>query len=71
MKRAAESRRRDLLVYVALANLRKKVPFGHLVAQPALRADIASVLRQLHEGPGEGHGTALRSRRPWRDRVGL
>jgi hypothetical protein len=30
LKQAVESRRRDLLVYVALANLRKKVPLGHL-----------------------------------------
>jgi hypothetical protein len=29
-RRAAESRRNELLVYVGLANLRKKVPFGHL-----------------------------------------
>jgi hypothetical protein len=38
VKRAAENRRRDLLVYVALANLRKKVPFGHL--SQTLRWDI-------------------------------
>jgi hypothetical protein len=38
MKRATESRRRDLLVYVAMANLRRRVPFGHLSS--ALRADI-------------------------------
>lgn len=38
LKRAAENRKRDLLVYVALANLRKRVPFGHL--SPSLRADI-------------------------------
>ncbi len=38
MTRAAENRRRDLLVYVALANLRKRVPFGHL--SPSLRSDI-------------------------------
>jgi len=38
VKRAAENRRRDLLVYVALANLRKRVPFGHLSI--SLRADI-------------------------------
>lgn len=35
---AAENRKRDLLVYVALANLRKRVPFGHLSL--SLRADI-------------------------------
>jgi hypothetical protein len=38
VKRAAENRRRDLLVYAALANLRKRVPFGHL--STSLRADI-------------------------------
>lgn len=38
VKRAAENRRRDLSVYVALANLRKRVPFGHLSL--SLRADI-------------------------------
>lgn len=38
MRRAAENRKRDLLVYVALANLRKRVPFGHLSL--SLRADI-------------------------------
>ena len=38
VKQAAENRRRDLLVYVALANLRKRVPFGHLSV--SLRSDI-------------------------------
>jgi DNA phosphorothioation-associated putative methyltransferase len=38
VQRAAENRKRDLLVYLALANLRKRVPFGHLSA--SLRADI-------------------------------
>jgi hypothetical protein len=38
LKRSAESRTNDLLVYVALANLRKRVPFGHL--SPSLRLDI-------------------------------
>jgi hypothetical protein len=38
MQRAAEGRKRDLLVYVALANLRKRVPFGHL--SQGLRFDI-------------------------------
>ncbi len=38
VKLAAENRHRDLLVYVALANLRKKVPFGHL--SQSLRWDI-------------------------------
>jgi len=35
---ATENRKRDLLVYVALANLRKRVPFGHLSL--SLRSDI-------------------------------
>lgn len=38
IRREAQKRKRDLLVYVALANLRKRVPFGHLSA--SLRADI-------------------------------
>jgi hypothetical protein len=38
LKRAAEGRRNDLLVYVALANLRKRVPFGHLSI--GLRLDV-------------------------------
>jgi DNA phosphorothioation-associated putative methyltransferase len=38
VRHAAENRKRDLLVYVALANLRRRVPFGHLPA--SLRADI-------------------------------
>jgi hypothetical protein len=38
IREAAESRGRDLLVYVALANLRKRVPFGHL--SQSLRWDI-------------------------------
>ena len=38
VRRAADTRKRDLLVYVALANLRKKVPFGHL--SQSLRWDI-------------------------------
>lgn len=35
---AADTRRNDLLFYVALANLRKRVPFGNL--SPSLRLDI-------------------------------
>jgi DNA phosphorothioation-associated putative methyltransferase len=40
IKKAAETRKRDLLVYVALANLQKRVPFGHL--SPNLQTDIRS-----------------------------
>ena len=38
VKQAEENRRRDLLVYVALANLSKRVPFGHLSL--SLRSDV-------------------------------
>jgi hypothetical protein len=38
LKRSAEARRNDLLVYLAMANLRRKVPFGHLSA--SLRLDV-------------------------------
>lgn len=38
MERAKENRLQGLLVYVALANLRKRVPFGHL--SQSLRSDI-------------------------------
>jgi DNA phosphorothioation-associated putative methyltransferase len=38
LQRSAESRQNDLLVYVALANLRRRVPFSHLSA--SLRLDI-------------------------------
>jgi hypothetical protein len=38
IRRAAEARRNDLLVYLGLANLRKKVPFGHL--SPRIRLDV-------------------------------
>jgi hypothetical protein len=38
LAQAAENRRNDLLVYLAMSNLRKRVPFGHL--SPVLRLDI-------------------------------
>lgn len=38
LKLAADNRRKDLLVYVALANLRKRVPFGNLSL--GLRLDV-------------------------------
>jgi DNA phosphorothioation-associated putative methyltransferase len=40
LESAAENRRNDLLVYLGLANLRKKVPFGQL--SQSLRFDIRS-----------------------------
>ncbi|PWU19846.1 MAG: hypothetical protein C5B50_05300 [Verrucomicrobia bacterium] len=52
IRRSAEVRQRDLLVYVALANLRKKVPFGHL--SKSLRWDVRAFFgnytRALKEG---------------------
>jgi hypothetical protein len=52
IRKAAEGRRRDLLVYVALANLRKKVPFGHL--SQSLRWDVRAFFgnytRALEQG---------------------
>jgi hypothetical protein len=38
LTRSAEARTNDLLVYLAMSNLRKRVPLGHL--SPALRLDI-------------------------------
>jgi hypothetical protein len=52
VRRAAENRKRDLLVYVALANLRKRVPFGHLSA--SLRADIRAFFGNYTEALKKG-----------------
>lgn len=52
VKRAAENRKRDLLVYVALANLRKKVPFGHL--SQSLRFDIREFFGNYTEALQKG-----------------
>lgn len=38
LQHAADNRRNDLLVYLAMSNLRRKVPFGHL--SPSLRLDV-------------------------------
>jgi hypothetical protein len=38
LEQSTEARRRDLLVYLAMSNLRKRVPFGHL--SPGLRLDV-------------------------------
>lgn len=38
LNQASETRKNDLLVYLAMSNLRKRVPFGHLSA--SLRLDI-------------------------------
>ena len=43
VRRAAEDRKRDLLVYLALANLKKRLPFGHLSS--SLRSDTRLVSR--------------------------
>ena len=52
LRRAAENRKRDLLVYVALANLRKKVPFGHL--SQSLRFDIREFFGNYTEALQKG-----------------
>jgi len=52
VRRAAENRKRDLLVYVALANLRKKVPFGHL--SQSLRFDIREFFGNYTEALQKG-----------------
>ncbi|MBI4661223.1 MAG: DNA phosphorothioation-associated putative methyltransferase [Verrucomicrobia bacterium] len=51
-KRATENRARDLLVYVALANLRKRVPFGHLsmILRADIRAFFGNYTRALEKG---------------------
>ncbi len=51
-KRATEERGRDLLVYVALANLRKRIPFGHLSAslRTDIRAFFGNYTRALEKG---------------------
>lgn len=52
VRRAAENRKRDLLVYVALANLRKRVPFGHL--SQGLRFDIREFFGNYTEALQKG-----------------
>jgi hypothetical protein len=52
VRRAADNRKRDLLVYVALANLRKKVPFGHL--SQSLRFDIREFFGNYTEALQKG-----------------
>ena len=52
VRRASENRKRDLLVYVALANLRKKVPFGHL--SQSLRFDIREFFGNYTEALQKG-----------------
>ena len=52
LKQAEETRRNDLLVYVALANLRKRVPFGHLsgTLRSDIRAFFGNYTRAMEEG---------------------
>ena len=52
VKRSADNRRRDLLVYVALANLRKRVPLGHLSLSLRfdIRAFFGNYTRALEKG---------------------
>lgn len=52
LKRAAEARRNDLLVYLGLANLRKKVPFGHL--SPRLRLDVREFFGSYQRALAQG-----------------
>lgn len=49
---ASERRRQDLLVYVALANLRRRVPFGHISATLRwdIRAFFGNYTRALEKG---------------------
>ncbi|MHC1763388.1 MAG: DNA phosphorothioation-associated putative methyltransferase [Verrucomicrobiia bacterium] len=54
LKRSAEARRKDLLVYLAKANLRRKVPFGHLSA--SLRLDIREFFGNYEKALEEGLG---------------
>ena len=52
VKRSMENRQRDLLVYVALANLRKRVLFGHLslTLRSDIRAFFGNYTRALEKG---------------------
>ena len=52
LKQSAEARRNDLLVYLALANLREKVPYGHLSA--TLRLDVRQFFGNYRGALGKG-----------------
>jgi hypothetical protein len=82
LKKAAEARRNDLLVYLGLANLRKKVPFGHL--SPRLRLDVREFFgnyqRALQQGlellyaagdPGEVELACEELKLGWQDEQAL
>ena len=70
VRRAAEDRKRDLLVYVALANLRKRVPFGHL--SQSLRSDIRAFFgnytRALEKGWSCCMPPGIQAKSNWRAR---
>jgi DNA phosphorothioation-associated putative methyltransferase len=51
-RRAQAARKADLLVYLALANLRKTVPFLHL--PEVVRCDITTFFRNYKQGLAEG-----------------
>lgn len=51
-RRAQAARKADLLVYLALANLRKTIPFSHLPA--VVRCDITTFFRNYKQGLAEG-----------------
>ncbi len=52
LEKAAESRRNDLLVYIALSNFRKRVPFG--VLPDGLQADIRHFLGPYSQALAQG-----------------
>ena len=52
LQRSTEARRNDLLVYLALSNLRRRVPFGHL--SPGLRLDIRTFFRNHAQALARG-----------------
>lgn len=60
--RAAESRRKDLLVYLALSNFRKLVPFRHL--PQSLKLDIKSFFGTYQHAITEGRGMLFKAGDP-------
>jgi DNA phosphorothioation-associated putative methyltransferase len=62
LRKAFELRRNDLLVYVALSNFRKPVPFKHLPA--SLKIDVKAFLRGHKAGREEAMGLLFASGDP-------
>jgi DNA phosphorothioation-associated putative methyltransferase len=52
LTQSAEDRRNDLLVYVAMANLRRRIPFGHLSS--TLRLDIRTFFSNYRTALAKG-----------------